>query len=60
MADKKMERIEDIPNVIKVKDAPKPTEAELRDKLVNEMRDRQKNRKITPPKHSGVTYSRNE
>lgn len=53
MTDKKVERIEDIPNVIKVKDAPKPTEAELRDKLVNEMRDRQKNRKITPPKHSG-------
>ena len=45
--------LEAIPGAIKVKDAPKPTESELRDKLVNEAREHQKNRKFIPPRHSG-------
>lgn len=56
MADNKTKHpLEAIEGVIKVKDAPKPTEDELREKLANEARDRQLKRKIILPKHSGVS-----
>lgn len=54
MADKTKHPLEAIEGVIKVKDAPKPTEDELREKLVNEAREHQKNRNFIPPKHSGM------
>lgn len=44
--------IENIPGSIRVKSVPKkPTEDELREKLADEARERQKNRKFIPPKH---------
>lgn len=46
--------IETIPGAIAVKRAaPKPTEAELLEKLANEAREREKNRQFIPPRHSG-------
>lgn len=47
--------IETIPGAIRVQRVPKkPTEDELREKLANEARERQKNRTFIPPKHSSI------
>lgn len=47
--------IASIPGAVEIKrSTPKPTEAELREKLANEARDRQKNRTFNLPRHSGI------